>query len=113
MTVSAMCTQGGIEKKATCRALFSKLLYLAESEELLPSLGQSERDALVRDVFGATAGDAAKLRIVSLLEVPPSHLPTLPGHSPGSLRTVAAVPLLGVSSHTVLASMYESVVSYI
>jgi hypothetical protein len=31
-------TKAGIERKATCRALFSKLLYLVESEALLPQV---------------------------------------------------------------------------
>ena len=58
-----------MERKATCRALFSKLLYLAESEELLPGADASARRSLVADVFGATDDDAAQLRIVSLYEV--------------------------------------------
>ena len=62
-------TKAGIERKATCRALFSKLLYLAESDEMLPSLETPARRALVQDVFGATDGDANQLRIVSLYEV--------------------------------------------
>ena len=58
-----------MERKATCRALFSKLLYLAESEELLPGADAEARRSLVADVFGATDDDAAQLRIVSLYEV--------------------------------------------
>jgi hypothetical protein len=61
--------QTGVERKATCRALFSKLLYLAESEELLPGADAETRRSLVADVFGATEDDAAQLRIVSLYEV--------------------------------------------
>ena len=61
--------QTGVERKATCRALFSKLLYLAESEELLPGADAGTRRSLVADVFGATEDDAAQLRIVSLYEV--------------------------------------------
>jgi hypothetical protein len=61
--------QTGVERKATCRALFSKLLYLAESEELLPGADAEARRSLVADVFGATEDDAAQLRIVSLYEV--------------------------------------------
>ena len=41
-------TKAGIERKATCRALFSKLLYLAESEELAPSLDAPKRRPLVQ-----------------------------------------------------------------
>ena len=62
-------TKAGIERKATCRALFAKLLHLAESEELLPSLEAPARRELVQDVFGATDPDADQLRIVSLYEV--------------------------------------------
>lgn len=62
-------SQTGVERKATCRGLFSKLLYLAESEELLPGADAETRRSLVADVFGATEDDAAQLRIVSLYEV--------------------------------------------
>lgn len=64
-------TKAGVERKATCRALFSKLLYLAECEEMLPQSGEAARSAVggLRDVFGATEDDIAKLRIVSLYEV--------------------------------------------
>lgn len=41
-------TKAGIERKATCRALFSKLLYLAESEDLAPSLDAATRRSLVQ-----------------------------------------------------------------
>ncbi len=69
MLLASYVPQGGIERKATCRALFSKLLYLAESEELLPSADAAKRRSLVTDVFGATEDDASQLRIVSLYEV--------------------------------------------
>ena len=64
-------SKAGIERKATCRALFSKLLFLAEAEELFPdqSPGSAAAALDVPGVFGATDDDAAKLRIVSLLEV--------------------------------------------
>lgn len=68
-------------------------MYLAEPEELLPSLGQSDGDALVRDVFRATIGDAAKVRIVSLLEVPPLPPPN-PAVRGYNFCVVATVPLL-------------------
>ena len=41
-------TKAGIERKATCRALFSKLLYLADSEDLAPSLDPIMRRKLVQ-----------------------------------------------------------------
>ena len=62
-------TQAGIERKATCRALYAKLLYLAESEEILPSLDALARKELVQDVFGAVKEDTDQLRIVTLYEV--------------------------------------------
>lgn len=63
-------SKSGIERKATCRALFSKLLFLAEAEELLDQSPSSAGALLdIAGVFGATEDDAAKLRIVSLLEV--------------------------------------------
>ena len=64
-------SKAGIERKATCRALFSKLLFLAEAEELLDqSPGNTVAAKLdIPGVFGATEDDAARLRIVSLLEV--------------------------------------------
>ncbi|KAK9841995.1 hypothetical protein WJX81_003170 [Elliptochloris bilobata] len=61
-------TKAGIERKATCRALFSKLLYLAESERLLPQDGEA-RSLSIPEIFGATSEDADQLRIVSLYEV--------------------------------------------
>mmetsp|Transcript_20969 Transcript_20969/g.63126 ORF Transcript_20969/g.63126 Transcript_20969/m.63126 type:complete len:388 (+) Transcript_20969:212-1375(+) len=85
-------TKGGIERKATCRALFSKLLYLAESEELLPTLDQTARDVLVRDVFGATSNDLAQLRIVSLLEIDQDTVERLAGGDSPEWRDDDAPP---------------------
>ncbi len=48
VTLPQGMTKAGIERKATCRALFSKLLYLAESEELAPSLDGPKRRPLVQ-----------------------------------------------------------------
>ncbi len=48
-------TKAGIERKATCRALFSKLLYLAESEELAPSLDGPKRRPLVQVSYTSSA----------------------------------------------------------
>ena len=62
-------TQAGIERKATARALFSKLLYLAECEALLDPASEAGRALDIPSAFGATDEDAAKLRLVSLLEV--------------------------------------------
>ena len=62
-------SKSGIERKATCRALFSKLLFLSEAEELFLDGQKGPALADIPAVFGATDDDAAKLRIVSLLEV--------------------------------------------
>ncbi|CAK0783201.1 hypothetical protein CVIRNUC_006400 [Coccomyxa viridis] len=62
-------TKAGIERKATCRALFSKLLYLAESEKILAQDGPAAENLKLPDIFGATEDDASSLRIVSLYEV--------------------------------------------
>lgn len=60
-------SNAGIERKATARALFSKLLYIVECESILSPEIAATVD--LRDVFGATEDDAAKLRIASLYEV--------------------------------------------
>jgi hypothetical protein len=64
-------TAAGLERKAACRALFSKLLFLAECDAVLPQGDGAPAGgrADVQSVFGATDDDAAKLRIVSLVEV--------------------------------------------
>ncbi|KAL0027862.1 hypothetical protein WJX77_011371 [Trebouxia sp. C0004] len=62
-------TKAGVERKATCRALFSKLLYLAEYDGLLPQDTELARKTNVPDVFGATTEDTNGLRIVSLHEI--------------------------------------------
>lgn len=49
---------------ACCSALYSKLQYLLDYEPLLsPAAAES---VSLRDIFGATEQDAARLRIVSL-----------------------------------------------
>lgn len=60
-------SNAGIERKATARALFSKLLYIVECESILSAESAATVD--LRDIFGATEDDAAKLRIASLYEV--------------------------------------------
>jgi hypothetical protein len=68
----------GLERKAACRALFAKLLYLVETDALVGSAaatGKSEDGtravftaADLRDVFGATEEDIDAVRISSLNE---------------------------------------------
>jgi hypothetical protein len=60
-------SNAGIERKATARALFSKLLYIIECESILSPEIAATVD--LREIFGATEDDAAKLRIASLYEV--------------------------------------------
>lgn len=57
----------GIERKATSRALFSKLQFLVQCEPLLAP--EAAANVNLRDIFGATEDDAARLRIPSLYEV--------------------------------------------
>ena len=59
----------GIERKATSRALFSKMLYLVECDDLLMPGGESRDTVDLRDIFGATEDDVGRLRIASLYEV--------------------------------------------
>lgn len=60
----------GVERKATARALFSKLLFLVECEGLLAQGEEGGTPTVdLREIFGATEDDAARLRIASLYEV--------------------------------------------
>lgn len=80
----------GVERKATARALFSKMLFLAECPEVVgpPAEGGADGGAPpppavdLRAVFGATEDDVARLRIASLYEVDleaAAELPSAPG----------------------------------
>jgi hypothetical protein len=69
----------GIERKATSRALFSKMQYLIEA---LISSPEEVENVNLRDIFGATEEDAARLRIVSLYEVDLDAIMGLPSSSP-------------------------------
>eukprot|EP01024_Parvocaulis_polyphysoides_P038549 TRINITY_DN3466_c0_g1_i2.p1 TRINITY_DN3466_c0_g1~~TRINITY_DN3466_c0_g1_i2.p1 ORF type:complete len:345 (-),score=32.52 TRINITY_DN3466_c0_g1_i2:813-1847(-) len=60
-------TREGVERKAAGRALFSKLLYLTESEQILDA--ESAKQVDLRNIFGATEDDLSELRIVSLYDV--------------------------------------------
>ena len=67
MLDSSGMSASGVERKATARALFSKMQFLVECEALLSS--DAAAGVNLRDVFGATEDDAARLRIASLYEV--------------------------------------------
>ncbi|KAF6265236.1 hypothetical protein COO60DRAFT_1623915 [Scenedesmus sp. NREL 46B-D3] len=62
-------TAEGVERKATCRGLFSKLLYLTEHEPLVAQGSEAFKTTDLRMIFGATDEDVEKLRIVSLYDV--------------------------------------------
>lgn len=62
-------TSEGVERKATCRNLFSKMLFLTEHEPLLDQTGEAVKTVDLRKIFGATEEDIDKLRIVSLYDV--------------------------------------------
>eukprot|EP00192_Tetraselmis_astigmatica_P020810 CAMPEP_0117673324 /NCGR_PEP_ID=MMETSP0804-20121206/14409_1 /TAXON_ID=1074897 /ORGANISM="Tetraselmis astigmatica, Strain CCMP880" /LENGTH=300 /DNA_ID=CAMNT_0005482049 /DNA_START=237 /DNA_END=1139 /DNA_ORIENTATION=+ len=66
---AAGMTAEGATRKATGRALFSKLLYIAESDELISADSEAKKDLNVPEIFGATDRDASSLRIVSLVDV--------------------------------------------
>uniref|UniRef100_A0A7R9V160 Armadillo-like repeats domain-containing protein n=1 Tax=Chlamydomonas euryale TaxID=1486919 RepID=A0A7R9V160_9CHLO len=59
----------GLERKATCKALFQKLLYLSECERLVAQGSQAAGRINLRVIFGASERDVNRLRIVSLYEV--------------------------------------------
>jgi hypothetical protein len=68
MDTSSM-TNAGIERKATAKSLFSKMLYLLECEQLWTNNGESDaegRSEMLREVFGASSDDLAKLRLASI-----------------------------------------------
>ncbi len=68
MDTSSM-TNAGIERKATAKLLFAKMLYLLECEQLWTNGDESEaeeRSEMLRDVFGASSDDVAKLRLASI-----------------------------------------------
>ncbi|KAF8069554.1 PTRH2 [Scenedesmus sp. PABB004] len=70
-------TPEGVERKATCRALFAKLLYLTEHEPLVAQGSDAFAVTDLRTVFGATDDDVAKLRIVSLYDMDAEQLDAL------------------------------------
>mmetsp|Transcript_41560 Transcript_41560/g.50396 ORF Transcript_41560/g.50396 Transcript_41560/m.50396 type:complete len:327 (-) Transcript_41560:556-1536(-) len=71
-----------LHKKAVGRAAFSKLLYLADSEQLLPTTDREDLQVTIMKIFGATSEDAAKLRIYSLSEFDVNQLERLMGTEP-------------------------------
>eukprot|EP00878_Enallax_costatus_P021999 GHUV01023321.1.p1 GENE.GHUV01023321.1~~GHUV01023321.1.p1 ORF type:complete len:134 (+),score=37.91 GHUV01023321.1:126-527(+) len=76
-------TAEGIERKATCRALFSKLLYLTEYEPLVAQGSEAFKTTDLRMIFGATDEDMEKLRIVSLYDIDIEHLDAMMRGAPG------------------------------
>ena len=79
-TTAAGLTSDAVMKKATERSIFSKLLYLAELPELVsPSPDNLSESASwqIQEIFGATAEDAAELRITTLSEMDAADLENL------------------------------------
>eukprot|EP00884_Botryococcus_braunii_P015534 jgi/Botrbrau1/2664/Bobra.0203s0013.2 len=74
-------SKAGIDRKATCRSLFSKILYLAEYEQLLPQESDAAKGLDIPSIFGATDDDTAKLRIISLVQVDIDNLESQFGSS--------------------------------
>ena len=72
-------------KKAAERAIFSKLLYLAE----LPEMMTQEEDIAnnlswqIQEIFGATSEDAESLRIKTLSELEAQDLESMMGGTGG------------------------------
>ncbi|GAX73835.1 hypothetical protein CEUSTIGMA_g1285.t1 [Chlamydomonas eustigma] len=62
-------TAQGLERKATCKALFQKILYLSEYEALVKQGSEAAGKINLRTIFGATEEDMDKLRLVSLHDV--------------------------------------------
>ena len=85
---TAGLSSDAITKKAAERLIFSKLLYLAELPEMVPSSnvqggaqgGNNLTDNLawqIKEIFGATGEDADALRIKTLSELDASDLENL------------------------------------
>ncbi|KAI8469776.1 MAG: hypothetical protein J3K34DRAFT_469711 [Monoraphidium minutum] len=68
---------GGLQRKATCRGLFSKMLYLTEHDGLVAHDSDAFKTTDLRMIFGATDDDADRLRIVSLAEMDAERLDKL------------------------------------
>lgn len=68
-TMDGMTTDG-LQRKAMGRVKFSKLLYLAETEELVRRDGEAAQSMRLLDIFGATSEDAEDCRIKVLGDEP-------------------------------------------
>lgn len=66
---TAGMTSEGATRKATGRALFSKLLYISESEQMMSQDSEAAKALDMPEIFGATERDIADLKIVSLYDV--------------------------------------------
>lgn len=62
-------TTSGLERKATCKALFQKMLYLTECDQLVAQSSEAATRVDLRKIFGATNEDLDKMRMVSLFDV--------------------------------------------
>ena len=87
-------TAEGLARKTQGRALFSKLLYLAEAETegLLESGSRESTAQALMAVFGATSEDADALRIASLHQMSAEQLDRLWGEQGDGSEEADAVP---------------------
>ncbi|KIZ03552.1 hypothetical protein MNEG_4405 [Monoraphidium neglectum] len=67
----------GLQRKATCQALFSKMLYLTEHDPLVAHDSDAFKTTDLRLILGATDEDTDRLRIVSLVELDAERLDRL------------------------------------
>jgi len=76
-------TAAGLQKKAAGRATFSKLMYLADLDQLLPEEKGKDLQTKIKDIFGATEEDTEELRISTLSEGDTVALEALMGRTEG------------------------------
>ncbi|KAG1681170.1 hypothetical protein FOA52_015613 [Chlamydomonas sp. UWO 241] len=60
---------GGLARKAACKALCQKVLYLTELDALVAEGSEAAKRINLRVIFGATDADLASMRITTLEEV--------------------------------------------
>jgi len=76
-------TMSGLQKKATGRATFSKLMYLADLPEFIPAEQGKKMQAKIMQIFGATDEDFEEARITTLSEADTAALEKLMGRGEG------------------------------
>jgi len=76
-------TASGLQKKATGRATFAKLMYLADLVEFVSAEKGKELQMKFMEIFGATSDDFEELRITTLSEADTDALEKLMGRGEG------------------------------